>query len=308
VNKATLDDEGWSLADTKTQALLTKVKSNGVPLGEYVGGKIYRGVLTGLNEAFVIDAQTKEKLIAEDPKSAELIKPFLAGRDVKRYQEPIADKYLIFTRHGVNINQYPAIKQYLSQFKDRLIPKPIDWKGITWKGRKPGAYQWYEIQDTIDYHAEFDMPKIVFAEIAARGQFLLDLNNYYYDTTAYIISADVDLNYLLGLFNSKLWTFIFSNTSSEIRGGFYRWKRQYMSPLPIRAIDLSNPIDIALHDRLVSMVGQMISSNKQLAKARTSYEQTLLQRQIEAIDQRIDTLVYELYGLTEEEIKIVEAQ
>ncbi|MEI2761467.1 hypothetical protein [Methanothrix soehngenii] len=71
-----------------------------MPLGEYVGGKIYRGILTGLNEAFVIDAQMRERLIAEDPKSAELIKPFLAGRDIKRYEMPKSDKYLILMPRG----------------------------------------------------------------------------------------------------------------------------------------------------------------------------------------------------------------
>ena len=124
VNQSTLDDSGWSLADERTKALLDKLKGKGVPLGEYVSGKIYYGIKTGLNEAFVIDAQTREKLIAEDPKSAEAVKPFLAGRDIKRYQQPESDKYLIFTRHGVNINDYPAIKQHLNQFKERLMPRP----------------------------------------------------------------------------------------------------------------------------------------------------------------------------------------
>ncbi len=89
-----------------------------------MGGKIYYGIKTGLNEAFVIDAQMRERLIAEDPKSEELIKPFLAGRDIKRYHQPMSDKYLIFTRHRIRIDDYPAIKKYLSQFKQRLQPRP----------------------------------------------------------------------------------------------------------------------------------------------------------------------------------------
>lgn len=306
VNQLALDDKGWSLADERTQALLGKINSKGVPLGEYVNGMIYRGVLTGLNEAFVIDAATRARLITEDPMSAELIKPFLAGRDIKRYEQPKSDKYLIFTRHGVNINEYPAIKQYLSRFKDRLTPKPKDWKGEKWNGRKPGAYQWYEIQDTIDYHEEFEKPKIVYAEIASRGQFTLDKDNNYYDTTAYIISCNDDLMYLIGLMNSKLWTFLFSKTSSEIRGGFFRWKYQYMSPLPVRTIDFSDPDDIARHKCMITLVDSMHSLHKQLREARTPHEQTALQRQIEATDRQIDALVYELYGLTEEEIRIVE--
>lgn len=305
MSRSTLDDSGWSLADESTQALLDKLKGIGLSLGEYVDGKIYRGVLTGFNGAFVIDAPTREKLIAEDPNSLELIKPFLAGRDVKRYQQPEGDKYLIFTKHGVNINKYPAIKQYLSRFKDRLMPKPNDWPGVEWNGRKPGAYQWYEIQDKIDYYEEFEKQKIVYAEIASRGQFTLDKDNKYYDTTAYIISCNDDLTYLIGLLNSRLWTFLFSKTSSEIRGGFLRWKRQYMSPLPVRTIDSSDPADVARHKRMITLVDGMLSLHKQLHEARTPHEQTALQRQIEATDRQIDTLVYALYGLTEEEIKIV---
>ena len=200
VRQPELDDSGWSLADERTQRLLAKLKATGVPLGEYVGGKIYRGVLTGLNEAFIIDEATRARLIAEDAGSAELIKPFLAGRDIKRYEHPRIDKYMIFTRRGLNIDDYPAIKQYLTIFKERLTPKPKNWAGKDWKGRKPGAYEWYEIQDTIDYHAEFEKPKIVYAEIAARGQFVLDLNGSYYDTTAYLLVHGSELLYLLGLF------------------------------------------------------------------------------------------------------------
>jgi len=202
VSPSTLDEKGWSLADERTSALFAKIKATGVPLKEYVGGKIYRGVLTGLNEAFVIDKATQERLIAEDPRSTELIKPFLAGRDLKRYQTLAFDKYLIFTRHGVNIKDYPAIEQYLHQYKEKLMPKPRDWKGDGWNGRKPGAYQWYEVQDTIDYYDEFEKPKIVYAEIATKGQFTLDSNSYFYDTTAYIMGSDS--KYLLGILNSRL--------------------------------------------------------------------------------------------------------
>jgi hypothetical protein len=283
------------------------IRSKGVPLGEYMKGKIYYGIKTGLNEAFVIDEATRARLIAEDARNADLIKPFLAGRDIKRYKQPKSDKYLIFTRHGVNIDDYPAIKEYLSQFKDRLTPRPKDWQGNEWKGRKPGAYQWYEIQDTIDYYEEFEKPKIVYAEIASRGQFTLEKDNYYYDTTAYIISCNDNLMYLIGLLNSRLWTFLFSKTSSEIRGGFFRWKHQYMAPLPIRTIDFSDPADVARHDRMVSLVEQMLSLHKQLPQAGTPHEKTALERRIEATDGQIDALVYELYGLTEEEIGIVEA-
>jgi hypothetical protein len=171
VNQNALDDEGWSLADERTQALINKLCENGLALDDYVGTEVHYGIKTGLNEAFVIDGQTRETLIAENPKSLELIRPFLAGREIKRYQLPVAEMYLIFTRHGVNIDEYPAIKQYLVQFKDRLMPRPKDWKGGEWAGRKPGAYQWYEIQDTVDYYLEFEKPKIMYLVFQVKPAF-----------------------------------------------------------------------------------------------------------------------------------------
>jgi hypothetical protein len=119
-----------------------------------------------------------------------------------------------------------------------------------------------------------------------RGQFALDGNYSFSDTTTYIISNDS--KYLIGLLNSRLWTFLFSKTSSEIRGGFFRWKRQYMSPLPIRTVDFSDPADVARHDRMVSLVERMLSLHKQLPEAATPHEKTPLERQIEATDGQID--------------------
>ncbi len=98
VGTKSLQDDGWQLSGVAVQNLMTKLRATGQPLGEYVDGKIFRGVLTGLNEAFVIDDVTRDRLIAEDPRSAEIIKPFLAGRDIKRYQTPEVSRYLIFTR------------------------------------------------------------------------------------------------------------------------------------------------------------------------------------------------------------------
>jgi hypothetical protein len=244
-------------------------------------------------------------LIAEDAKSAELIKPFLVGRDIKRYQPLKSERFLIFTRRGVDIENYPAIKSYLLQFKEQLMPKPKDWQGENWPGRAEGSYNWYEIQSTIDYYEEFEKPKIVYAEIAARGQFTLDENSFYSETTTFMISSCS--KYLLSILNSKLFTFIFSNVSSEIRGGFYRWKRQYMFPLPVRTIDFNNPTDKTHHDQLVQLVEQILELNQQLALAKDPPTKKMLSRQIQATDQQIDQLIYVLYGLTEEEIALVEA-
>jgi hypothetical protein len=310
VDVSQLDDAGWALAGANVQALLQKLKAlieNGraVTLGEYVEGKIYYGIKTGLNEAFVIDEATKKRLIKEDPKSKEIIKPFLAGRDIKRYQQPVSDKYLIFTRHGIDIKKYPAIEKHLLPFKERLMPKPRNFNGKEWKGRKPGAYQWYEIQDTIDYFEEFEKPKIIYAEIAIKGQFTIEKNNFYGDTTSYILRSDS--KYLLGVLNSKLWTYMFSKISSEIRGGFFRWKKQYMEILPVHLVDASNAREKGIQNQIVELVGTILDLQKKYRDARMENEKSMFKKQIDILDQKIDRLVYDLYGLTEDEIKIVES-
>ena len=304
VRQQELDESGWSLADERTQRLLAKLKAIGVPLGEYVGGKIYYGIKTGLNEAFVIDEATRARLIAEDARSAELIKPFLAGRDIKRYEQPRNDKFLIFTRHGLNIGDYPAVKQYLTKFKERLTPKPKNWIGRDWKGRKPGAYEWYEIQDTIDYHKEFDKPKIIIPAIVRTASYAYDTFGVYSNDKTSIIPTE-DL-YLLGVMNSKIADTIIHSVSSTKQSGYFEYKPMYVSQIPIRTIDFSDPADVSRHDRIVELVQTMLDLHRQLSTSGQEHERTLISRRIEATDRQIDRLVYELYGLTEEEIELVE--
>ena len=281
-----LQPEGWTLTDSRVQKLLAKIKSKGIPLGEYVKGKIYRGVLTGLNEAFIIDQTIRDRLIAEDPKSAEIIKPFLAGRDIKRYQQPVSDKYLIFTRRGIIIDNYPAILKHLEQFKTQLEPKPKNHSG-PWPGRKPGTYKWYEIQDAVDYFEEFEKEKIMLPDISLKAECLIDYSGAYCVNTAYIIPKS-DL-YLLGLLNSNLVHFFYSNLTSTIRGGYLRFIRQYLEQIPV-----------SLTDKLiVDKVRSLVLRINDLIKTDPTADTT-------ALEQEIDRLVYGLYGLTEEEIGIVE--
>jgi len=116
----------------------------------------------------------------------------------------------------------------------------------------------------------------------------------------------VGYEYLLGLLNSKLLDFFLKKISSLFRGGYFAFNKQYIEQLPIRTIDFSNPADVKRHDRIVSLVECMLTLHKQSAAARLPDEKERLERQIQATDRQIDTLVYELYGLTAEEINIVE--
>jgi len=299
-----LDESGWTLADPKSQGLLKKIQIAGIPLGKYVEGKIFRGILTGLNKAFIIDEVTRRRLIQDDPKSAEIIKPFLVGKDIKRYQ-PLDNKgkYLIFTRHGIDISKYPVILEHLKQFKKELMPKPKDFVGDSWPGRKPGAYEWYEIQDTIDYFQEFEKGKILYPEICGKPEFTFDDSCYYSNNKCFLISLND--KYLLGIMNSKLNYFLFEQMLPKLRGGFFMPASVIFKEFPIRTINFSDPADKARHDKMVALVEQMLALHKKRAEVKIDHEKNLIEGQIEATDKQIDALVYELYGLTEEEIGIV---
>ena len=305
LDQETLDDGGWSLADGGTQKLLDKLKATGTPLGDYVKGNIYRGVLTGLNEAFVIDEETKDRLIAQDPKSAELIKPFLAGRDVKRYQTPKAEKYFIFTRRGINIKEYKAIEKHLLQFKERLMPRPKDWKNGEWKGRKPGAYQWHEIQDTIDYYREFEKPKIFWPEIASSARFAFDDASLYANNKVFMIPGGS--YYLLGLLNSSLLKLFIHSVCTDLQGNSFNFSAVFVAKTPIRDIQFDNPTDKKLHDDLVKLVENILAFHKELKKPGIdSIQKRSIEQDIADTDRQIDALVYELYDLTPEERAILE--
>ena len=304
--KKFLDDNGWNLVDSKIIELIKKIKSNNVSLEEYTNTKIFRGLLTGLNKAFVIDEETRNNLIQNDPKSAEIIKPFLAGKEIKRYAPLKPKDYLIFFPKGWTNNhyngkdswsfiknQYPFIAEYLSQFKEEAMRR-----------YDQGDY-WWELR-ACDYYKEFEFPKIMLPDISLRGNFSLDEEGAKYCVnTAYIIGSNE--KYLLGILNSKLITFIYQSMSSTYRGGYLRFIYQYLTQLPIRTIDFDNPDDVAKHDKMVQLVESMLELNKKVhADGISTQEKKMLQKQIDITDKQIDQLVYQLYDLTEEEIKVVE--
>ncbi|MCX6582987.1 MAG: Eco57I restriction-modification methylase domain-containing protein [Candidatus Aminicenantes bacterium] len=308
LDKRSISGENWTLADSGEVSIFEKMKTNGIPLGDYVEGKIFRGVLTGLNEAFVIDSTTRDRLIAEDPGCSEVIKPFVSGDDVRKYCIYYKDRFLIFTRRGIDINKYPSIERHLLQFKEKLTPRPNNWRGGEWKGRKPGAYKWYEIQDTVDYYEEFEKPKIVFPEIAMESRFSLDYNSFYLNKTCFFIP--IDDKYLLGILNSSLiWRFLgrLCSVLGDIqKRGRLLQQKIYIEKIPIRGIDFSIPKDKSLHDEMVKLVETMLNLHKNKDSVKTQHDQEMIQRRIDATDRQIDALVYELYGLTAEEIAIFE--
>ncbi|MCK4824783.1 restriction endonuclease subunit R, partial [bacterium] len=165
-------------------------------------------------------------------------------------------------------------------------------------------YQWYEIQDTIAYYQEFEQPKIIYPNICKRPEFTFDEAGWYTNQKCFIIS--IPDKYLLGILNSSITFLLFQLLLPKLRGDFYEPSYVYIKDFPIRLIDSADPTDKHRHDRMVELVEQMLDLNKQLAEVKVPQDKTVLQRQIETTDRQIDELVYELYGLTDEEIRIVE--
>ncbi|WP_350333463.1 Eco57I restriction-modification methylase domain-containing protein [Coralliovum pocilloporae] len=229
-----LSTESWELESPALKALRDKIRAGRKTLKEVYGSPLY-GIKTGRNEAFVIDRQTRDRLIAEDPKSEEILKPWLEGRDLKRWRAESRDLWLIFTRRGVDIDAYPAIKQHLERYREILEPKPVGWRanvyGEKWPGRKPGPYYWYEVQDTIAYYTKLDAPKIYYKDIADHAPFHIDIEGSYSANTGYFIPQE-DWS-LLAFLNSKICWFTYLSMSAQIRGGFVRFFSQFVEQLPV---------------------------------------------------------------------------
>jgi TaqI-like C-terminal specificity domain len=208
--RAFFSKESWTLEPPDVMALINKVKNSGVPLAEYAGVKPYRGVLTGLNEAFLIDTPTRDKLVAQDPGCADIIKPYLRGQDIERWHAPWSGSWMIFARRGIDIDRYPSVKTHLERFRVQLEPKPLDWKPVSpdekWPGRKEGSYAWYEIQDSVDYWKTLEQPKILYPDIAWSASFAIDTSGLFSNNSGYFIPSG-DL-WMLAIMNAPLgWWF-----------------------------------------------------------------------------------------------------
>ena len=301
-----LTENAWSLKSDEEAAVFDKVIKAGKPLGEYVEGKFFRGVTSGLNDAFIINSEVRKTLIRKNKASEELIKPLLGGEEVRRYFIEDSGTWLIFARRGIDISRYPAIQEHLNKWKAELTPKKSSNDKV---GRKPGRYAWYEIQDEVAYYPIFDGPKIIFPDICKAPRFFLDRSGRYLANTAYCLG--VDDPYLLGFLNSRLFWFTISNLSIPfgVRAGQYRYRLiyQYMEKVPIRVIDFTSKADREMHGQMVALVERNLDLHQRRSAAQTPAEKARLQRQIDATDQEINRLVCNLYGLTEEEVKIVEA-
>ena len=219
--QARLDGAGWRLEDETAARLRDKLVHGHPTLKEVCGSPLY-GIKTGLEEAFIVDRATRDRLIAEDPKSAELLKPYLEGKETHKWCVESRDRWLIFTpRNSINLDRYPAIHKHLLPFRERLE------KRATQQG-------WFELQQAqAAYASMFALHKIVFPDISSHSRFCLDYKGTFPSTTVFALPrADC---YLLGLLNSKVAWHVIRSISPFIRGGFHRLKAQYVETLPIPA-------------------------------------------------------------------------
>ncbi len=290
-----LSTESFIFANATLLDLRDKMESVGTPLKDW-DIQINYGIKTGANEAFIITTEKREEILnacktQEERKRTEaLIKPILRGKDIKRYSYEWAHLWVIatFPSLKLDIDDYPSLKTYLSQFRPR-----IDQSGEK-DCRKKTNNQWFETQDTIAYHEEFEKEKIVWASVGfveycmTPGLLILD-TNYFFEVSKFGNTK----NYLLGLLNSKLLIFWLKakNTPLGDMGAYRNYKYNIME-LPMVKITAKNK---KIADKIIVLVDKILEAKEKDPKANT-----------QQLEKEIDALVYRLYNLTDEEIKIIE--
>jgi len=305
INQNSLTSETWIISDSAVQNLLLKIHSNGKKLENYIGDDAKRGILTGLTEAFLIDEETKSRIISNDPNSAQLIKAFLLGRDVKPYTHAKHKNWLIIVPKGFTIkrnlspespfyidepmprygfieydeawawfkNNYPGIAKYLEKFKDKAEIRT-----------DKGDY-WWELR-ACDYYEKFDKPKIMYQKFQVKPCFIFDEDGIYCNDSMWFIPSN-DLA-LLGILNSKMGWWLISKYCTAIQNGYQLiWK--YFSQIPIAT---GNAL---IRERIADLVNKILNIKKESPSDNTT-----------VFESQIDQLVYQLYELTPEEIEIIE--
>lgn len=342
----------WVISSKKEKDLLKRLSSNYMSLSEFIGGDANYGIKSGLTDAFLFDEEVRNKIVNEDPKSADLIKPALRGRDIVPWYGENQGYYMLcmFPALNIEIDSYPSIKKHLLTFGEQRLEQS-GAKG----SRKKTTNKWFETQDTIAYHADFEKPKIMYQTFQVKPCFIYDESGLLCNNSMWIIPTNNKA--LVGVLNSKMGWWLINKYCTQIQNGCQLiWK--YFGQIPIP--ELSNPnLLISTENMLVLQTEQQavikkfikyfqsqFSLEKLSKKLQIWYElefadfikelnktikktggekltkldemewmdvfetkkaeaQTL-KKEIDKIDNKIDTIVYELYGLTNEEITIVE--
>ncbi len=291
----TLTEKAWIFDSDKSTMLRSRLFSQFPSLLE-VYGEVGMGIKSGLNEAFLISNEEREILLKGNKNASEIIKPYVGGKDLDHYHLKWDNSWIIYTPHGIDITGYPKIKDHLEKFKAEL-------------SKRATKQAWYELQQPQEKYSEsFERPKIVFPDISRYPKYCLDTKGFYFSNTIYFIKSDS--KYLLGLLNSKLFWFMIRGLSNALRGGLWRFRlfSGHVEKLPIRTINLNDNEVKDKTDRFIKLVESAIQIYERIASAKSQNDREILKRQSVEIEALINKLVYELYGLTDEEIKIVEAE
>ncbi|HEY0735922.1 MAG TPA: TaqI-like C-terminal specificity domain-containing protein, partial [Herpetosiphonaceae bacterium] len=291
IRQKALTADGWRLEGQATQRLLEKLRRAGMPLGEYVKGRVYRGITSGFNEAFVVDRDTRDRLIAEHPSSEELLKPFLRGENIKRWQATFGEEYLIKIESSANIlhlwsnlpemdaemvfaRSYPAIYSRFQEMRTSLI-----------KRDDQGKYFW-ELR-SCTYWQEFEQDKIISTKISIRPTFAFNRSGYILGNTSYFVAPKSNLFFVLGTLNSNISHFYAKSVFVGKQNGWYEVQPTALEALPIPPTSSPSAID--------RLVEQILAAKAADARANVS-----------AQEREIDERVYALYGLRPDEIRTIE--
>lgn len=293
-----LSKESFIFSDENTSALKAKIERTGTPLKDWYGLNINYGIKTGLNEVFIITTEKRNEILAncedeaEKERTAKLIRKMLRGRDIKRYSYEWAGLWVIgtFPSLKIDIEQYPALKQYLSQFLPRI--EQSGEKGC----RKKTSNKWFETQDNIAYYEEFEKEKIVYPNMNKEFIAFFDNEFFLLNQKCFILSHQSnnkkELLYLTALLNSNVNFYYFKQIGAKLGASGYEMSKIFVEKLPIPKINSKNK---KLADELINLADEILKAKEQDKNANT-----------QKLENKIDFLVYKLYNLTEDEIKIIE--
>ena len=284
------NSDSWVILSPIEQSIKRKIESVGTPLKDW-DINIYRGVLTGYNEAFIISTEKRDEILAncqsddERKRTEELIRPILRGRDIKRYGYNWAGLYLIATfpsRH-YDIEKYPAVKNYLLSFGiERLeqTGKEHNVNGEKIKARKKTNNKWFETQDSISYWEDFSKPKIIYPNMTKYMPFVYDESKFLTNQKCFIITGGC-MAYLTAFFNSSIFKFCFRDSFPELQGGTRELSKIFFDKIPIKKITPEQ--------------------NEAFRKAVTSIQLDYTKKSAVSID----IMLFDLYNLTNEERKVI---
>ncbi len=282
------DDKPWVTLSAVEQQIMDKIETVGTPLREW-DISIYRGVLTGYNEAFIVDNETKERLIQEDSRSAELLKPVLRGKDIGRYQVNWAGLWLITTFPALEIviDDYPAIKQHLRSFGRTRLEQAGQTLPDGTKSRKRTPHAWYELQDTCAYHELFKSEKLIWITLVENGRFTYDPCGFYCIDSSFIMTGD-SIKYICAILNTMPSSWYFKQIAPTSGKGTPQWKKPYVENIPIPRPSLDQK------DRITRLVDQISTAKARDPKADVS-----------TLEAEINQTAYTLFDLDAKEVSFM---